>query len=323
MRRILASLFLLAPLMAMAADSNCPDLSTLQRLAGFANWIGFFQILGIGLITGGIGFIFWGVIKSILEMASLMEALLWLITLGMLITSAFVPTVYQTWTVPVGSILVPCAFSLSAYLRKIKIKEVMSLTILTLIWATIAIFFDSAFVGFLAVGSLLAALGFSVVVTPFSYGFGFADDDAVPRGTAAGLAILAIYIALRIFRVELGAFSVFETGALWLASFVGFVGLLITSSLWYEKGKHWSLMNFVTLVALVGSTSLAVLFGIKEVTTMASAFLIFYLAAKIVEIDTESTAVLGIKLLIAGLMLAGVWMLLRSNEQLVAQYLSL
>lgn len=322
MRFILLAVLALAPLFGYAADPNCTDLTTLQRAAGYVSWLGLIQVLGIGSIAGGVIFIFWGVIKTILDMTGLMEALLWILTVGLLTGTAFVDPTYQPWTLAIGAILIPCACLLTADLHKIKIEKTKSLATLTFIWVTIAIFYHSPFVGFLAVGALLAFLGFSMAVTPFCYSFGFTDEDAVPRATTAGLMVMAAYIALRAFRIDPGYFSVFESGALWLASFVGFLGLLITSSKWYEDAKHWAIMNTVTIVLLIGVTSLGMVFGIKEVTTIASTFLLFYLAAKIVEIETESLVAIGIKLLIVGLITAGAWQWLRTHQEFAMQYLT-
>lgn len=320
---LLLALFSVVPGLAFAIDPNCPDLTTLQRAAGYVSWLGLVSVLGVGLLAGGICLVFWGVIKTVLEMTGLMETLLWIITVSLIGSSYFVDPSYQQWTLAVGAILIPCACLLTAHLHKIHIKEVKSLGVLTLVWGTIALIFGSSFVGFLAVGALLACLGFSVVVTPLCYSFGFTTEDAVPRATTSGLFIMAVYIGLRIFQVELGTFSVFEGGALWLATFVGFLGLLITSSSYYEDGEHALPMNILTCILFVAVISFGKIFEIKEVTTIAGAFLVFYVADKIIEIDTNGMIALGIKLFTAGSIVAGVWQWLRLNEGLVTQYLSL
>lgn len=320
---LLPLLFLIAPSFALALDSNCPDLTALQRAAGYVSWLGLVSVLGVGLLAGGICLVFWGFIKTVLEMTGLMETLLWIITVSLIGSSYFVDPSYQQWTLAVGAILIPCACLLTAHLHEIHIEKVKSLGVLTLVWGTIALFFGSSFVGFLAVGALLACLGFSMVVTPLCYSFGFTSEDAIPRATTAGLFVMAVYIGLRIFQVELGVFSVFEGGALWLATFVGFLGLLITSSSYYENGEHAFPMNLLTCVLFVAIISLGTIFAIKEVTTIAGAFLLFYIADKIIEIDTKSMIALGIKLLVAGAVVAGIWQWLRLNETLVTQYLLL
>jgi hypothetical protein len=323
MKRILAFLLMLSPFLGFAADINCTDLSMLQRAAGYVSWLGFIEVLGIGAIAGGLIFIFGGIVKTILKMTGLMEILLWLLTVGCIAHSYAIGGAYQSWTIAIGAILIPCAYILSAYVHKIVINESASLAILSIIWGFIALFFSSSFVGFLAVGALLGTLGFFIAVTPFSYMFGFKSDEAIPHATAAGLIIMGIYILTRALHINEQYFAVFETGALWLGSLVGFLGLLIVSSAMYDEERTWGAMNLLTIILLIVTVSLGLLFAINEVTTIASAFLLLYLAAKIIEVETESMIALGVKLFIAGIMIACVWQWLSTHQDIAKQYLTI
>ena len=82
-------------------------------------------------------------------------------------------------------------------------------------------------IGFLAIAALMGVLGFSVAVTPMCYAFGFKDKESVDSGTAAALMVLGIYVIAQIFYPNMPqAMAVFTTGAFWLGSLVGYLGLL-------------------------------------------------------------------------------------------------
>jgi hypothetical protein len=60
--------------------------------------------------------------------------------------------------------------------------------------------------------------------------------------------------------------------------------------------------------------------GMKEVTTIAMAFLLFYAADKIIEVPTDGFTALGIKLIAAGGLLYGVWTWVQANPSIVQRY---
>lgn len=311
------------PMLVFAAGSDCADLTTLQRIAGYASWKGFVQIMAIIMITAGVLYMFWGVIETILSMKKFMEILLWWLTVGLVVGTYFTSSNYQLWPLLIGSILIPFAINYSVSLRETKLSATRFSALLMVVWSVIAIFYQASGVGFLAIGALMAVMGFSMAVGPFSYSFGFKNDDEIAQGTISGLLVMAAYIAVHIAKVNLGLLQVFESGALWLGSFVGFLGLLILSSRWYERGNNWVVMNIVTIMFLSATISIGMLYGIREITTMGGAFLLFYLAAKPMEIKTKEHFAFGVKLMMTGGVLASAWHWLSMNPEMTKQYFNL
>lgn len=313
MNRNIAFVFFALTLPALAfADpattAACPDLSALQRAAGYLSWLGLLKVIGSTLLLGGVGFIFRGAITYFLEQESLLEFLAWSTVMGLIIGAYFAPMEYQTWMILPGSGILSCVALYSAHVRKISIRIEKSASIITVIWGAIAVFYQSDAVGFLAVGALLTALGYSIVVTPLSYGFGFTSDDAMPRATAAGLLVTAAYVGVHIADVHLKHFAVFETGALWLGCLVLLTGLLIMSSSYYHSSaNHVFFMNVLMIAVMAGGISLGAVYGIREISTICGAFLLFYGLDKIFEVRTADSFTFGLKLIIMAGVVALVW----------------
>lgn len=303
------------------ADNNCPDLTALQRAAGYVTWENFLRIMAIGAGVGGIVLIFRGLIVSILKQKWLMEMLAWSVSIGLIVGTQFIRSDYQTWTLLSGALLLMFAAGYAAFIRGAEPNPTQFSGIFVVIWGALALYFHSTEVGFLTIGAVMSFMGFSVVVTPFCYGFGFGDDDSMARGTVSGLLVAAAYTAIQVMKSNLGPFEVFQSGALWLGSFVGFTGLLILSSRWFDSAKHYVPMNFLALVVYVGMASVGMIYGLREITTMSIAFLILFLISKPMEIPTENYVTFGIKLIFIAGVCAGAWQWLHTHQELARQYL--
>lgn len=316
---------------SFASEQNCPELTKLQITAGYVSeytsWMNFVKLLGIGAVVVGIGFIFSGLIETLVRLfyKYLLEFALWATSISLIIGANFINVDYQSWMVMIGSLLIPVAWIFTAKTRGMKENPPLFTFVMMIIWGAIALFYQSSGVGFFSVGALLVWLGFEVATGPFCYAFGFTDEDSVWRGTISGFIITAIYTASKVASLNLGPFNVFESGALWLASFTCFIGILITSTRWYwEEKKTGSYlgMNFIAIIILVGFISIGMLYNVKEITTMATTFLLFYLAAKPMEIPTESFIAFGVKLLFVGGGFFSVWVWLNSHQEIARQFLS-
>ncbi len=315
---------LMLPFAVFAATGDCPDLNMLQRIAGYASWMGLLQVvIGITLL-GGILFMFWGAVEALLAQESLLEVLIWISALTLTVGAHFLETTYRTWILIAGAGLWAGAIAFSAHVHKKKPDPFKFSATLMVIWMVLALFYHSDAIGFMAVGAFLSALGFSVLVTPGCYAFGYEKEDAIPSGTVSGLMLTIIYGAVRAFHVEFGMFSVFESGALWLGSLVGFIGLLILSSSWYDRkrsGAHQFMMNVVMIVMLAITISFGVFADVRELSTMGGAFLIFYVAGKVAEVETTEYFAFGLKLLCICAVFAGAWYVLDHNQATFAPYL--
>ena len=116
----------------------------------------------------------------------------------------------------------------------------------------------------------------------------------------------------------------FETGTFWVGSFVGFLGLLILSNKWYSgRGKtNYGMLQFVTVASYLAAVAFGLIFGINALTGIAGTFLVFYLAAKVIEIETHSMIGFGTKLIVVGGIIFFAWHTAMQNEEVVKNYLT-
>lgn len=312
-------------LMSSVAYAHEGDLTALQNAAGYVNLQNFIWLLSVIGIGGGICFVFRGVIATILGMESLMEALAWVMAIGLTVGSYFLPDSYQylsAWTVPIGAIMFAIALYVSMALRNKMMKEINFSAILMIIWAAIALFYQSSFVGFIAVGALMSFIGFSIIVTPFCHAFGFDNDEAMARGTIAGILIATGYAVCDALGVNTGYIQVFETGALYLGTFVAGIGILIISCKWYKKESYLASNIFAVMIFIFG-IGLSLLFGVRPISSMLIVFGLLYVTEKIIEIPVESSIAFGIHLIASGGFLFAAWKWISDNPNIVMQFQNL
>ncbi|MFC1638733.1 hypothetical protein ACFL26_00500 [Patescibacteria group bacterium] len=189
-----------------------------------------------------------------------------------------------------------------------------------------AVAYGSTMIGYLSIAALMSALGFSVIVLPGCWGFGFDDDAAVSRGTTTGLLMVVLYAAIELLGTSAAILAPFKSAALFFGSFVGFLGLLIVSSKWYSsesnRNGNYFFMQLIAIGCMVGATFLGTVFGIESLQPVGGTFLMFYLSAKLIEIPTGDRligfAYRGI--LASGFIVAVIW-LARANPETIGPYL--
>lgn len=296
----------LAALPAWAGAETCPDLTALQRVAGFVTWQNTLRLGAIGLGAAGALFFCSGLVRRFLRQTGLIELLLWALAAGGLAGGALVPAELRVWPVLIGSLVLPGAAAFSLWRRQIRLPVPRILMALAFAWGAIAWVAGLPAVGFLAVGALLAWLGLRIAVGPFCYAFGFDGPDALMRATVAGAALVTGFTALVATGVPLGPLSVFRPGALWLGSFAWFLGVLIVSVRWYRPG-HYARRQFLAMASLGAALSAGLLLGASELVTMAATFWLFYVLGKVAEIPLAGRIGFGLKLIGAAGLLAGIW----------------
>jgi len=307
------------------ADTACPSLTTLQKAAAYVSLENFLWVIGVVLLTSAILLIFKGIVAALLEQTAFIEVGLWVLTVGLIVKAYYTmhghgPTDdFSSWALIIGSLLIPGAISFSAHVRKLKPNMTRFSTILTVVWGALAIVFMAPSIGFLTMAAVISLLGFSVVVTPLCYAFGYDDKDSIYRGTSASVIILILFTVYRAVGIHYPIIDLFQSGAFWLGSLAGFVGLLILSSRYYDRANY-ALMNVITPVVFIGFGTTAAIYGIRELTTMVGAFIIFFIADKIVEIKTDGAIALGIKLGVIGLMFYGAWHFVNANQAIVSAF---
>lgn len=331
MKALVAGILLALTQTAHAAETTCPDLTALQRWAGYLEWTNILYALGIVIPTIGIiifthGFIKWAwdTIWSVIR--NIADVLAFAVSLGLVAYGSWVPEEYRLTPVLSGSILFAASIVLMVWLRKIKTKEPTGFfAILTVVWGAIAIYYNMSEIGFLAMAALMGVLGFSVAVSPLCYSFGFKDEKSVDAGTAAALMILATYVIAQIFYPNMPqAMAVFTTGAFWLGSLVGYIGLLILSNKWFVEMKegNYAWMQVVTIALCLSGVAIGVTFGINALAGVAGTISVFYFASKLIEIPADDSMTFGLKLVLIGGFFYGAWFIANSNEALIKPYIT-
>jgi hypothetical protein len=248
---------------------------------------------------------------------------MWTLTVVLLSSGFWLPASSMwllPWFVPIGSIALFGAMVATVIDMKAASTTNFNL-LLAVMWGAIAIFYDSSFVGFLSVGALMAAVGFSAAVIPMGYVFGFKDDSSVQRGIGAGVFAITAYILMRSTGFAHAYVDVFQSGALWLGGCVSGIGFLIVSSTYYDN-KNTVFATFASIAFMVVGILAGSLLGIREVTTVYTAFLILLAASKIVEVDTKSFIGLGVKLMLAGGVVGGAWYWFETHHEIAVKYLA-
>lgn len=323
----LALLAIPDPALAQAA---CPDMTTLQRWAGYLSWVGFLQILGIGLGAAGIIFVFYGVIKQIAHAMRYAIETFAYIASALLIASGHiysVPGEFLLWPVMTGCITFAASVFYTLWLHKIKGDDPRTLyTLFMVVWGAVAIFYGQSAIGFLAVLAFIGILGFSIGIGPLSYAFGYERKAQIPGGTMAALMLLSAYVLAHLFWKDAPMFvRVFMPGALWLGSFVAFIGILILSSSFYDDddGRFW-VMQLVAWVVYGAFGMLGLIYDIVPLPAMALTLFAFYLASKPLDFEWEQSPItVGISLLMASAVFGTAWFFATSNAAMARHFIAM
>lgn len=293
--------------------ASCPELTGLQKVAGFVTWMNILRVFAIVGVVGCAGYLLFRWFGWLLELFARIpkefyEAVGFITSFALIISNERVSETNKLWCLLGGSLLFGAMLLITSALHKLQSRPVRLFGLLFVVWGAVALFYQSSAVGFITAGAFMGLLGFSAAVIPCGYAIGFKDDDDVARATTSAFLLLALFVATRIS----GNFSrlqVFEQGALWFGAFVGYLGLLIASSKWYGgKRVHYVLMQIVTIVLGMAAIGVGSVFGIKPLLGVGGTFFVLYLIEKPFEIPKESAtgfAVTG--LLVSGALGLGVW----------------
>lgn len=276
----------------MAVDGSLPELTGLQKFAGFVTFMNIMWVLAIVIGVGSFCYLFADLVKHLFEILTAIpllfyEFIFYGLSLGLILyADSFRPGVGH-YVALTGCLLFAGALGFTISRRDLtKGTGVGYFSILAVLYAGVALLYSSSMIGFIAVGALMAALGFSILVMPLCYCIGFDDEDSLGRATTAAFGMLAVFTVITIVGSE--TLSVFRPGALWLGSFVGYLGLLIASSRWYERKFPYALMQVVTIVAGVAALFVGSVWHIPELQRIGGTFFVLYLLEKYIEIPARS-----------------------------------
>ncbi|MBI2039006.1 MAG: hypothetical protein HYT22_01865 [Candidatus Niyogibacteria bacterium] len=325
---LLGVALLLFPFLAKAAETavSCPELTGLQVAAGFITWMNILRVLAIGVGVVCLGYLLFRWFGWLLEIflyipKEVYEGVGYALSVGLIISGYWLSETNMLWPVLTGCLLFGAMLIITGALHKLAPNWEHFFGILFLVWSAVALFYQSAPVGFIAVAALMGLVGFSAAVIPCGYAIGFRDEDAVSRATTTAFIVLTGFVFLRVVGQSLPYIHVFEQGALWLGSFVGYVGLLIASSRWYAKRAIYPAMQLITILLGMAAIGAGSVFGIPQLLGIGGTFFVLYLIEKPFEIPVESAvgyATIG--LFVSSCVGGGVWWA-QNHMDLVRPYL--
>ncbi|HXV27189.1 MAG TPA: hypothetical protein VD862_04170 [Candidatus Paceibacterota bacterium] len=285
----------------MAVQSGPGQLTALQKFAGFITFVNILWVIAIIIGVGSFIYLFGDFARLMFEILAaiplvLYELVFYGISLGLIFwADSFRPGVSH-YVALTGCLLFAGAMGFTISRRNLTRGTGFGyFAVLAALYACVALLYTSSMIGFLAVIALMGALGFSVIAGPLCYCIGFQSEDALGKATVAAMAMLAAFVGFTI--AGTGTLEVFRPGALWMGSFVGFLGLLIASSKWYERNFPYAVMQVVTVIAGIAALFIGSVWHISEFQRIGGTFFALYLVEKYAEIPVRSMrgyAVLGL-----------------------------
>jgi len=314
---------LLAMMTAPEAGPETTGLTALQRFAGLITFTNILWVLGIALGVLCFGYLTWHFIVTVLVSIpkEVYEVLFGLGGVGLVVGGLWLRPGVAEYVGLTGALMVVAALSIAYFAHELQKKETLLFAVATAVAAGAALLHGSGMIGFLAVVLLMGALGFSAAVIPFGYCIGFKDDAALGRATVAGFMMVTLFVVLTIYGQAAPQLAVFRTGALFMGSFVGYLGLLIASSRWYDNRANYVLFQLITVAAGVAALVVGSVWGIGELQKIGGTFFVLYLIEKVCEVPVkERVGYASLGLLVSGLIF-GVCMLVKTYPEMVQPYL--
>lgn len=310
-------------------DPPQPSLTPLQEFAGAITFLNVMLVLAIIAVGGAFIYLFRHYMRILFRLLAHVPILVYELTFyGASLSSALIG-----WWLPVpmhqSLALLACvlfagalAFSVS-YRRELAHIFIIAM-ILFLAWAPMAMLFTSPFIGFLAVGALLAALGWNDAMLWAINALGAQVrarfSQHIEQATLAGFVVLTLFVSMRLLGRFVPLLTVFTFGSVFLGSVFGFGGLLVLSDRWYDRRfnarverregetddehtvrweqarqrernihrkQFWG-FQIVSIVAGIGALFFGSALQISELQKIGGTFFVVYLPIKLAEIPTRN-----------------------------------
>mmetsp|Transcript_16550 Transcript_16550/g.46710 ORF Transcript_16550/g.46710 Transcript_16550/m.46710 type:complete len:629 (-) Transcript_16550:71-1957(-) len=286
----------------------------LQRIRGFFSFVNVCWLLAIAGITVSVGPAAWVILRPFRELLRRLGQWMWdhVVFPGAMflhrngvfelalyyICALFVHTgvehpaergFYISLTGLVFSI--PAYFYSTALHCKVKAKDPEPFVSISHLWvffmlAPMAYYYNSSLLGFLAIYSVYAAIGFSVICLGLCYVIGFRSKEALYRVCAASLLLLLGYISLQFAGFQSRWLAPFELPIQVLGTLTLCLGLLIQSSVFYKYGDY-GLRQVPVIILLSIFSLIGNLYGLAAMTNTSYVFAVMYLLEKYLEFHTE------------------------------------
>jgi len=295
----------------MATPEPTPQkLTPLQAFAGAIDFLRVIMVLAIIAVVGAVAYLFKYYVEKLVRLLIsipivVYEIVFYAASLGCGIWGWRLPEPMHNYIALLACLLFAAALGFSTSYRRLLAHVFIFSMLLFLVWAPAAILFGSSLIGFFAVGALLSALGFNMLVTTVFGYIRFREEEVIERATFAAFMILTLFIGLRLIGALIPALAVFEFGALFLGSFTGYAGLLILSNRWYNehhnKKRYWG-FQVVAIIAGLGALFFGSVFQIGELQKIGGTFFVLYFIVKLIEIPLKSQPAFAQLVTVVGIM---------------------
>jgi hypothetical protein len=310
-------------------DLPPPSLTPLQEFAGAITFLNVMLVVAITAVGGAFIYLFKHYMRILFRILAHVPVLVYELTFY----AASLSSALIGWWLPVpmhqslallACVLFAGALAFSVSYRRALAHIFIIAMILFLVWAPMAMLFASPFIGFFAVGALLAALGWNDVVLWAINELGARVharfSQQLEHAALAGFVVLALFVSMRVLGGFVPLLAVFTLGTVFLGSVFGFGSLLLLSDRWHyrrsttsverregetddehtarweearrrERNVHrkqfWG-FQIVSIVAGIGALFFGSVLHISELQKIGGTFFVVYLLVKLAEIPTRS-----------------------------------
>jgi len=284
---------------------NSLTLSDLVERSGFVDkFLGFITFLNIVIVFGAICiviglawlsyFYLYPILKDI--PIEVYEVLLYVFFFGLVVSGSFFSPAVGIFIAFLGCLGLGWSLlftnelheeALERFCKKIKINpEYFYSALLFIVWSVIAVFYQSALIGFISIIALEFLIGFSVIMTPLCYFIGFNKESEISRPMGASLILLTIYTTVKIAGVSIPYFDIFSTGIFFMGSLVYFLGLIIMSSKWYdhESKEHYVWLQILTALSGIAALFIGSVWGIPQLQQVGGTLFFVWTIEKYLEL---------------------------------------
>ncbi|HEU5375407.1 MAG TPA: hypothetical protein VFV38_08215 [Ktedonobacteraceae bacterium] len=310
-------------------DRLQPSLTPLQEFAGALTFLNAMLVLAIIAVGGAFIYLFKHYVRILFRILAhipmlVYELTFYVLSLSSALTGWWLPAPMHQSLALLSCVLFAGALAFSVSYRRELAHAFIIAMILFLVWTPMAMLFASTFVGFLAVGALLTALGWNDFVLWAINELGARvrsrSSQHIEQATLAGFVVLTLFVTIRLLSSFVPVLIVFTPGSLIFGSVFGFGGLLALSDRWYDRRystgverregetddehaarweqarqrdknvrrKHYWGFQIVSIVAGIGALFFGSALQISELQKIGGTFFVVYLLVKLAEIPTRS-----------------------------------
>ena len=310
-------------------DPIQPSLTPLQEFAGAVTFLNVMLVLAIIAVGGAFIYLFKHYMRILFHILTHVPILVYELTFyGASLSSAIIgwwlPAPMHQSLALFACVLFAGALAFSVSYRRALAHVFIIAMILFLVWTPMAMLFMSPFIGFFAVGALLAALGWNDLVRWTINGLGAQVHSRfyqhIEHATLAGFVVLILFVSMRLLSGLVPVTTVFTLGSVILGSVFGFGGLLALSDRWYSRRyttsveryegetdeehaarweqarqqdskvhckQYWG-FQIVSVAAGIGALFFGSVLQMIELQKIGGTFFVIYLLIKLAEIPTRS-----------------------------------